>query len=203
MQFGEDIQFGGSRLLDHSFAVGLEIRTQYVITDLETRKDLDDFDPEKILAGGFYMLPDQQALPPDFFEDVLMNAEPKDILEGNLANSTAQVMLIHDRVNEIRDCFRQSEEAIEAGDAVDFDQLEGLFPWSKFLTSLINWVQFRFNEIKESIDQQGGLNQMEKDLQDVMADIDSQSQTDLEQHASGPAPRQLQPSAPIVQGGTR
>ncbi|CZR63938.1 uncharacterized protein PAC_13835 [Phialocephala subalpina] len=196
--FGEDVQYGRSGLLEQSFALGLNIRTQYVISVLENGKDHDNFNPDLVLASTFYTLDERS----DSFEEYITNGRLNNILRGEASHSEEQVVQIDDRFNEIRTAFRQSKQAIEAGDVVDFDQLEELFPWSTFLTSLVSWARARYDEISESVAKQGGVEEIRTDLLETMEMFDSQSAVDSRPVANIPKQRQLQYSAPIVSSGS-
>ncbi|KAE8442083.1 hypothetical protein EG329_003841 [Mollisiaceae sp. DMI_Dod_QoI] len=200
-KFDEDVQFGGSNLLDQSFDMGLDIRTQFVIVDLISKRDLDDFDPDYILASAFYAPPEQPNESMDSFEDITANGRMKDILRGGPPNSKGQAFQIRSRINEIRNSFRQNYQAVEAGDVVDFDQLEESFPWSTFLINLVRWARLRFDEVSQSIAQQGGAEEITRDLIEVMQSFDTQSEVQS-QIAKTSKTHQVQSSAPIVPSGS-
>ncbi|KAF8862596.1 hypothetical protein BDZ45DRAFT_799084 [Acephala macrosclerotiorum] len=192
--FGKDVQYGRSKLLEQSFALGLDIRTQYVISILENGKDHDNFNPDLVLASTFYTVDGRS----ESFEEYVTNGRLNNVLRGEPSHSEEQVAQIHNRFHEIRTAFRQSKQAIEAGDVVDFDQLEELFPWSTFLTNLVSWARSRYDEISESIANQGGVEGIKADLLETMEIFDSQSAVDSEQVTSFSKKTQLQPPAPIV-----
>ena len=184
-KFGGKAQFGQSALLEESFDLGLEIRTQFTIIQLEMQKDKEDWDPEKVLTANFYEHPSA-------LDDAITNGRLLNIL-GASPNSDNQIAKITARVKSISNNFRESFDAIEAGDLVDFEQLVTEFPWLKFLEDLVHWTRLRLNEIYRDIKEQGGIENITKSLIDVVKSLDSQADLRYESPPSASQPRQLLP----------
>ena len=119
-------------------------------------------------------------------------------MRGGPANSPDQEARIRNRVLEIRDAFRHSADAVQAGDLVDFDQLDEQFPWLMFLTQLVQWSRERLDEITESIKQQGGVGNVVRLLIEAIKNSDSQAEIDYDTYPSIREPRQLLTPAKIV-----
>jgi hypothetical protein len=200
--FDDEIQFGNSRLRDKSFELALNIRTQFTIVALGFQKEQETWDPDQILAATFYDPPQQRSPPLSYFEDSVRNGRPKDVMGVGLSITDSQNAKVLERVKLIHSTFRQSNDALELGDLVDFDQLEEQFPWVKFLTDLVLWSRLRLEEISEGIKQQGGVKAITKSFVEAIKSNDSQ--VDINYDPPPPssviAPRQLQPPAEIVPG---
>lgn len=202
-KFDNEIRFGNSLLQDESFDLALDIRTQFTIVALGFQKEQERWDPDQILAATFYDPPQQRNPPLSYFEDSIRNGRPKNIMGTGLPTADQQNAKVVDRVRLIRSAFRQSNDALEAGDLVDFEQLEELFPWVKFLTDLVNWSRLRLEEISEGIKQQGGVNAITKSFIEAIKSNDSQADINYDPPPSSViAPRQLQPPAEIVPGAS-
>jgi hypothetical protein len=199
-KFDSDIRFGNSRLLDESFDLALDIRTQFTIVALGFQGEQEKWDPDQLLAATFYDPPQQRSPPLSYFEDIIRNGQPKNIMGTGLPTTESQNAKVLDRVRLIHSAFRQGNEALEAGDLIDFDQLEELFPWLKFLTDLVHWSRLRLEEISEGIKQQGGVKAITKSFIEAIKNNDSQ--VDINYDPPPPssviAPRQLQPPAEII-----
>jgi hypothetical protein len=201
-KFDNDIRFGNSLLRDESFDLALDIRTQFTIVALGFQKEQEKWDPDQILAATFYDPPQQRSSNLSYFEDSIRNGRPKNIMGTGLTTDQQNAQVL-DRVRLIHSAFRQSNDALEAGDLVDFEQLEELFPWVKFLTDLVNWSRLRLEEIAEGIKQQGGVKAITKSFIEAIKSNDSQVDINYDPPPSSIiAPRQLQPPAEIVPGAS-
>lgn len=210
LKFNEHLEIGGTALLDESFDIGLEIRTQFVIRELEERKDDDVFSPRTILASVFYHPPKSKKptsktpiwgkVPPGFFEDANNNEHLRDVLGDMAPNSEEQARKIQQRVLDVSESFND-DIAVAAGDPMDFDHLKKWYPWIEFLTKLLQWAQFRYHEISGSIEEQGGVDAIVGDVKDIIDEINSQD-TDLEQD-SVPNTQEVASSAPIIPSSSR
>jgi hypothetical protein len=111
-----------------------------------------------------------------------------------------QAAQVFQQVMDIRSAFRQSNDAIELGDLVDFDQLEEMFPWVKFLTDLVHWSRMRLDEISKGIKEQGGVTRIVESFIEAIKTHDSQIDLNLDPRppSSVIAPRTLQPAAEIM-----
>jgi hypothetical protein len=198
-QFGDVISFGSSTLLEESFEMALEIRTQYTIVALIYQNAGEgDWDPDQILTELFFDPLTQNSEQLSLLEDTLENGVVKNLMRAGPDNTEHQSSLIKERVMEIHDAFRESEDAVQAGDLVDWEQLEEQFPWSGFQAKAVQWTRSRLDEIMESVRLQGGVNNIVKSLVETVKNNNSQAELDFEPHPSTTEPRQLLPSANIV-----
>lgn len=166
--FGTTNRYGNSRLLDDSFNMALALRTQYTILELAQFKEHENWNPEQIVANIFYdpspeRLGDRDNL--------------KKLMRGGPANSEKQIDMIIDRIKVIQSTFRQNEDAHEQGDLVDLERLEEYFPWTDFLIGLADWSHSRLKEIRQSVSEQGGEDNIKALLDEMMGVNASQNQT--------------------------
>ena len=201
--FDNAIQFGSSILLQSSFNTALDIRTQYVIVALTVLKGEPDWDPEQILTTAFYEPPSPRDSELSETEDTIRNGRLKDIMRAGPSNSDEQMTIIMERFQLIHSAFRQKTDVvIDAGDLVDFDHLDELFPWPTFLANVVGWTRSRLSEIGQSIKRQGGVDNITKSLVEAMRSIDSQIEVSYDPPSFAMEARQLLPAANIVQGAS-
>jgi hypothetical protein len=202
-RFSENIHNGGTALLEETFHIGLEIRTQFVIGELAARKEDDDFVPETILAAAFYSMQTPQVASSDFFEDAMNNQNLRNILGNITSNSEEQVVTIQQRILDIFESFN-GELARAAGDPIDFDHLEKFYSWPKFLTQLLQWAQQRYREISKSITEQGGVEAIVENIKGLIREMEeTQSDIASQQDFSVPNAQKLQSSAPVIHNGSK
>ena len=176
-----------------AFEIGLDIRTMYALVDLRFRRDEQRFMPEELLVSYFFEPLEDSTLMS--YNVAIADGQIKDIFRGGPSNSEEENESILARVEDIRSSFRYSTEAVEAGDLVDFDQLEDQFPWLSFLTRLLQWSRLRLSEIEETLRQQGGIDGVTFALQQSRAG--NLSGSEIETDPPSMEPRQLLPAADI------
>lgn len=202
-QFADNVYVGNSTMLDETFNFALRVRTQYTIAALRYHKAGEaPWEPDQILTELFYDRLERRTARLSYFDDVTKNGQIKNLLRAGPANSEYQDAIIRNRVLDIREAFRQSEDAAQAGDLVDFEQLDEQFPWSIFLVDAVQWTRSRLDEIEESIRQQGGVDNLVRSLIEAIKNSDSQVELSYNPHPSTTSPRQLLPSANIIPGTT-
>lgn len=175
--FGTTNRYGNSRLLDDSFHMALALRTQYAILELAQFKEHENWNPEQILANIFYE---------DSPERLGDRDNLKNLMRGGPSNSDKQFTMILDRIKIIQSTFRQNEDALEQGDLVDLERLEEYFPWADFLVELANWSNSRLKEIRQSVSEQGGEDNIKALLDEMMGFNASQSQNQTSPRAKKP-----------------
>lgn len=188
--------FDDKEKFERTFEMALDIRTQFTIAALSHAKEQEDFDPDKLLTSQFFDEPAERDMELDFVEDVLANGNPKG-LPGGPVISDNLIDMIKERVMQIRSTFRDNSDAREAGDLVDFEQLEELFPWLDFLTRLVSWSRAQVIEISRNIIRQGGVQNIAKELIEAIQNIDSEASVVYLPPPSATQPRQLAPAAEI------
>ena len=144
---GSTTAVGDSALLEETFSLALELRTQLAVLSLEQSSSDADFEPQEALDAIF--------LNSDVSHD-------GDLLRGwNIAglssenNSLPQNLKerIVDRYNLLREfLFTDSQN----GNVVDLEGLSSQFPWEATVLELLSWVRHRRNELSASIDAVGG-----------------------------------------------
>jgi hypothetical protein len=195
--FAENAVFGNSSLLEAAFSVGLAIRTQTAIAEMIHYKDHpSQVDLAKILADCFFDVPDRSKKSLSYFENLSLNGKVKDIMAA-APNTADQIIQIKARVERIRKEFRNSEEAREAGDLVDFEQLDEKYPWQDFVAELVTWARLRLDEITRCIQKQGGVDNIVRSLIETIKNNDSQVDLEYDPPATIMAPRHLLPAADI------
>ncbi|KAG9241678.1 hypothetical protein BJ878DRAFT_545002 [Calycina marina] len=153
--FDKEYSMGKSTLLEQSFELALDIRTQAVIADLLHSNEKPAYNPDSILASTFY----QSELDPGAEDlDGFFNDQPVVSVLGELVQNTKfQSETIKQRVFDIRVAFRYSAPAKESGDLVDLESLSENFPWSEFITKMMMWGRLRLIELTNNVREQGGM----------------------------------------------
>ncbi|KAF2499960.1 hypothetical protein BU16DRAFT_613777 [Lophium mytilinum] len=165
-RFSDELNERGdtSTLLEQTFKVALEIRTQVAILDLAQEVDMSEsFDPDRVLQTVFLKgsLSDQedQDYPP-FVRGWNVGALGAGLAEIPQPFKDAVVR----RMEEIRAFFDPNSPA------VDIDPLRAKYSWDSFCVRVLQWVRDRNQEIEASIAHIGikGLkNQVERSVKSV------------------------------------
>lgn len=198
--FDSACQFGKSALVDDTFDMELDIRTQCAIASLINNPN---WAPELTIAQEF------STTPGDGLEDLEdakkngwrgMGAEA--IGEDNMK---VQISKVGSRIDLLRKSFaaddNDGDEAPITPDHVSSEMLEKLdelFPWSAFLSSVVRWARLRLAETNEAIEQQGGIENIVKTLVGAVQNLDSQIEIDYEPPPSTMRIHELLPAANIV-----
>lgn len=188
--------FDDQARFEEAFEMALDIRTQFTIAALSHAKEQEDFDPDELLTPQFFDEPAERTVELDLIEDILANGSPKG-LPGGPATPDYLIEMMKERVMQIRSTFRENSDARDAGDVVDFEQLDELFPWLDFLTHLISWSRAQVVETSSNISKQGGVQNITKELIEVIQNIDSQTSVTYHPPPSATQPRHLAPAAEI------
>jgi hypothetical protein len=159
--FNDTPSYGNSTLLNETFELALEIRTQLAISELRHGIDSETWDPDLIITEIFFA----------------NDEEPKSIMGIKVQNTPDQMSSIIERVEDIRSAFRDQEQAQLQGDLVDFEQLDERYPWPMFLMDLVSWAKLRKDEIVTSVKEQGGPAGIKEALSEVMTGSSSQDNT--------------------------
>ncbi|CZT04604.1 hypothetical protein WAI453_007786 [Rhynchosporium graminicola] len=169
-----DVARLGQQSEDEIFELSLDFHTQTAMVCLTfLEEEGNQFTPSQVLASIFFDQYNDEN-PEASFTEMTEEGVMKDILRLGQPYRKAQVEMINERLALIDGTFRYSEEAREAGDLVDFDQLEELFPWMKFITHLVQWSRSRFDDIIETIRKRGGIDEITKSLIVLVKAADSQ-----------------------------
>ena len=198
-EFDEDAKFGNSSLRNETFELGLEIRTQCAITALFARRD-ERWDPEETVLSLFFSPLHSRQMSPQisYFDDVLEHAETLPIMRAGPANSEEEDERIISRVREIQIALQSTED----GDALDFERLDEVFPWTGFLTQVAVWGRKRIEEIKSDINPPKGVDDIRRPLIKAFEQSNPEAELgELHEPSSPPAmPRQQPPARTIIPG---
>ncbi|PWY67246.1 hypothetical protein BO94DRAFT_628895 [Aspergillus sclerotioniger CBS 115572] len=123
-----------------TFELALEIRTQYLIMQLEAHQDDDDFDPVEILTSGFFL-----HLPKDATED----AERR--FRGfNLERFTGLRQELPSRYrSDVEDRYNDMRVVLEVDGTLE--ALKGDYRWQKFVMQAVRWIRKRTDEINNDL----------------------------------------------------
>jgi hypothetical protein len=196
--FDDVAEFGNSQLLDETFELALEIRTQAAITYLLTNRGTKGLDPEQSLLAFFYFLPQTRQVSPQisYFDDVLEHGQIKKLVQEIPKNSEEHEK-IKARLKQIQAAFEPTDD----GDSVDFELLDATFSWTGFLTQLALWCRMRLDEIMADIKPPEGVDSIVKSL--IEAVKENNSQVELHEPLSPSViPRQSTLTRTIVPSST-
>ncbi|RAL05134.1 telomere repeat binding factor family protein [Aspergillus ibericus CBS 121593] len=123
-----------------TFELGLEIRTQYVIMQIEAHQNDEDFDPVEILTSGFFL-----DLPKGAPED----AERR--LRGfNLERFTGLRQELPSRYrSDVEDRYHDMRVVLEVDGTLE--ALKGDYRWQKFVMQAARWIRKRTDEINNDL----------------------------------------------------
>jgi hypothetical protein len=146
---------GDSALLQETFELALELRTQLAIASLSHGLADETFDPDAALDEVFFN-PHSEST-----QLGVVRGWTTFALGGE--NSTlpeAFVQRIIDRMTAIREFFSAGEllQGQEEEENVDLYGLSTAFPWAALMLRLMGWVRARNKELVAAIQQQGGAN---------------------------------------------
>lgn len=198
-KFDTEPLYGKSMMIDETFEMGLQIRTQTVILSLMSIREDPRTAPDELLVDTFYQAPSQRDERLSLYDDSVRNGHPKEIAgmgeDISPAKRDVQNKRIVQRMGLIRSAFISAEDSTVD---VDFDRLDELFPWSIFLTDAVRWSRSRLGEIEQSIKTQGGVESIQKSLADTVHKVDPEINLTYDQPLSLPEPRQLLPAPNIT-----
>ncbi len=147
-------QKGYSSLLEETFLVGLEIRTQFAVALLTERNSEPNFDPDEVLEQVFSLGENGNVAHfQGFIAEGLRirnNILPKDF-----------ELPVSRRIQALREHFSESIEG-----SVNIRSLTASFPWAKFISETMVWIQARAAELIQQIDQQGGINSIQQGIEE-------------------------------------
>jgi len=214
--FGNRPDLSQSALLEESFDLALEIRTQTAISVLESLKSEPSYDPDQIVARIFYDLPERREDSLSTYEDLVRNGPFRKLAGlgqgetlGSQERFEAQSDKVRTQVKAIRDHFYRDPEALVNGDYVNFDTIREQFPWAPFLARIVHWSQSRLAEIHSAINIQGRVNNIQQSLMEELENLSSQIKIDYDPPEFVQSPRRpvksqvsLLPAAEIVPATT-
>ncbi|KLJ12446.1 hypothetical protein EMPG_12523 [Blastomyces silverae] len=175
---------GQSALLDETFQLGLELRTQRAIAELRSGEQETDveFDPDSILETVFTAFAKS-----DDESERLLGWKINGLRDENGGIPER----FHEKVLERRESIRKLFDVNGTSTFVHFDELESTFPWSEFVVQACKWIRLRANEIDEQLGKQASLNEAVEILQ---IEVDRRSSLDQQSIASIPESTTSTPS---------
>ena len=140
-------RYSANSAASDTFALMLDIRTQYLLQGLSQKRNHPAFDPDEALRAVFYVDHDRLR-GPDYMEE--LSTLPPDIKT-----------IFAKRITAIRCHFSN-----DISNPVDFHGLRQAFPYTGFLVSLARWAQLMTKRHKDVITEHGGISQIQSLLQD-------------------------------------
>ncbi|KAH7088385.1 hypothetical protein FB567DRAFT_337772 [Paraphoma chrysanthemicola] len=148
----EPTNAGESALLQDTFNLALELRTQLAILVLERSTADSDLNPDEAII------------------EVFLRSEPSQESAGSMIRGWSIAALggddsalpqqfqhfVVERLNKMREFFPVNEQSLESGDLIDLEGLGASFPWEATILRLLHWVRLRHRELRQSIDGLGG-----------------------------------------------
>ncbi|PSN66745.1 hypothetical protein BS50DRAFT_494425 [Corynespora cassiicola Philippines] len=167
----ERVLAGDSALLDKTFDLALELRTQLAILVLERSSNEKTFDPEEELEGVFlHSELSQEASNVRGWATSALGGDEK--LPQRLSDRVAQ------RVAELKALVPADAQSREPGERIDLDGLNVMFPWEETLLLLLDWARQRYIELDEAIQKQGGISSiLEKIKTEMQRPVEDQDAT--------------------------
>jgi hypothetical protein len=139
-------QPGSSSLYKETLDLALEIRTQYLISQLTKELENPNFMPSQILQKIFF---DST----QFREWNIHVTKKDDKLRKSFTSTLTK------RIELLKSCIIN-----DIGNLVDLPLLERLYPWSNFVTNLASWIRSRADEIDDHVKRQGGTEEVVRSL---------------------------------------
>ncbi|ESZ94202.1 hypothetical protein SBOR_5428 [Sclerotinia borealis F-4128] len=179
-EFAANSDSGGSKLINESFDMVLDIRTHLFITvSRQLEMGEPSFDPDRVLTTLFLEGEDENGS----FDGI--DFEEQRDRAG-------------ERVDLIRKTFKPPENATGPGEYVDFDMLDDLYPISEFFNNLIGYGQKRLAEVENNVETRGGIENVIESLQELVKDIESDPEPDIEVQFNAPKRVMEQDSNPSL-----
>jgi hypothetical protein len=143
---------GESALLEDTFKLALELRTQLAILVLQSRIGPREFNPDNVLDEVFFRSESSQADDGSLLREWNVAALGGD--DSPLPEFLEKIVV--ERIEEIREYFPTDEASIERGEVVDLEGLESRFPWEPTILRLLQWARLRHRELRKAIEELGG-----------------------------------------------
>ncbi|KAJ5114784.1 hypothetical protein NUU61_000543 [Penicillium alfredii] len=172
---------GTSATKKATFELALEIRTQFLIMELERRQGEKDFDPSSIMKGVFY-------------DELTLDGENSEIGPASLRGfklagifEDANGCLPEEFQDDVGDRISELDyELLDDDGAPNIKGLKGSYPWGKFMLRATRWIQKRDSEINEDLQRQPRFDQVQSLLE---GEIQRRSTSELPAARESTAPR--------------
>jgi hypothetical protein len=143
---------GESTMLQETFELALELRTQLAILVLE-RSALDSsFNPDEAIQEVFFQSESSQEMGSSIIRG--WNVEALGGEDFALPKRFENIVI--ERLHKIRESFLLDDESLARGDLVNTEKLNASFLWTPTIMRLLSWVRLRHKELSTTIDDLGG-----------------------------------------------
>jgi hypothetical protein len=143
---------GESTMLQETFELALELRTQLAILVLE-RSALDSsFNPDEAIQEVFFQSESSQEMGSSIIRG--WNVEALGGEDFALPKRFENIVI--ERLHKIRESFLLDDESLPRGDLVNTEKLNASFLWTPTIMRLLSWVRLRHKELSTTIDDLGG-----------------------------------------------
>ena len=157
-----EVPTGESGLVNETFELALELRTQLAILCLERTSTDAVQNPEETLREVFYRPTEDEY---DFAIDG-WGIPGLGGLDGELSGE--QQIRVEEQLNNIRNFFSISDQAEGEVETVDLDHLGATFSWRALVLQLLQWARLRHQELQQTIIRLGGISAI---IQNIKAEI--------------------------------
>ncbi|CAI6340057.1 unnamed protein product [Periconia digitata] len=152
---------GQSALLQKTFDLALEFRTQLAIIHIDRESRTKNFDPDAVLDSVFFDESDEA-------EPIIRGWNTSALGEGAATLPDEFRGKVMDRMAEIRTHFPIDTQALEHGNVINLGRLEKAFPWPSVILRLLDWVRARDTELRAAIGHQRGPEKIVKEVKRII-----------------------------------
>lgn len=149
---GASTVVGESALLNDTFELALELRTQLAILYLERSASEDDFDPDEVIGQVFLRSEASQEEGAGIIRGWSTAALGGE--ESYLPQELERKVI--DRIEKMKEFLPMDDESLERGDVIDIEALGANFPWEATVLRLLDWVRCRHRELRIDLEETGG-----------------------------------------------
>jgi hypothetical protein len=163
---GTSTAAGDSVLLNETFDMALELRTQLAILVLERSASETDFNPDAVIGEVFFRSDSSQEAGASVIRGWSIAALGGD----DLALPQEWENKVVERMTSIRKFFPTDDESLDREEVIDIEGLGSNFPWEAVILRLFDWVRLRHRELRTTIDKLGGATAILRSVKQQMED---------------------------------
>jgi hypothetical protein len=143
---------GESTMLQETFELALELRTQLAILVIERSAFDNSLNPDEVLREVFLRSETLQET-----ESSIIRGWNMEALGGEESALPQQFEdAVIKRLHKIRESFPLDDDSLARGDVVNLEKLNDSFLWTPTIMRLLSWVRLRHKELSTTIDELGG-----------------------------------------------
>lgn len=158
---------GESALLEKTFELALDLRTQLAIMVLERTDSGSGLNPDEVIGDVFLHSEASQTV-----DGSLLRGWDDPALGGDDSSLPAQFeSQVVERLTKVRESFPTDDESLQRGETVNLEKLENEFPWHATILRLLTWVRHRHREIHVAIEELGGATQIVRNVKQAIEGI--------------------------------